>query len=66
MSKIKQNSNLAEKSLKENFWHQNLKIILATSFAFIVLLYFILQKDTENIKWIVSLIMSFFAGKKFK
>ena len=53
-------------NLNNHFLHKNLKTLTISLFGFVVLVYFIYTKDTENIKWIVSLVLSFLAGKGLK
>ena len=53
-------------TLNNHFLHKNLKTLIISLFGFVVLVYFIYTKDTENIKWIVSLVLSFLAGKGLK
>ena len=54
------------KPLKESFFHNNLKTIVASIIVIGVLLYFMNYKDTENIKWCITILLSFFAGKHLK
>ena len=54
------------KPLKESFFHNNLKTILASIVVIGVLFYFAYYKESENIKWCLSILLSFLAGKNTK
>ena len=53
-------------SLKDNFWHQNIKTIIIALFGIIVLLYFVYKGESDNVKWVLSLVVSFIAGRGLK
>lgn len=54
------------KPLKESFLHNNLKTIVASIIVIGVLFYFAYYKESENIKWCLSILLSFLAGKNTK